>query len=175
MIHILNVFKKELILFFFCDDFDIIYPIVSDFNRENKDFRVEISDYSDYDRNQLNLDMLSGKIPDIILMSPNMDVHSYAINGIFSDMKSVVENYTDRNESFDSIANSFIYDDIQYTVPIFYNTYTFAVNHDTSDWDVEKFLEDVDSKSTEYLLDSQTRQGRDIMCDILFHGYFVIT
>jgi len=86
-------------------------------------------------------------------------------------MKSVVENYTDRNESFDSIANSFIYDDIQYTVPIFYNTYTFAVNHDTSDWDVEKFLEDVDSKSTEYLLDSQTRQGRDIMCDILFASY----
>lgn len=73
---------------------------VVQFNKNNEDYRISIQDYSalygtdtDYEAgiNRLNADIISGKIPDIILLSSEMPVESYIAKGLFEDFKPYIE------------------------------------------------------------------------------------
>lgn len=80
-------------------DWDIRTNVVK-FNKANENYRVSIQDYSslygvenDYMAgiNRLNADIVSGKIPDIILVNGNMPVDSYISKGLIEDIKPYIE------------------------------------------------------------------------------------
>lgn len=67
---------------------------VVEFNKSNPDYRITITDYSQYDTDEdytagitkLNTDIVSGKMPDILLLNDNIPVESYAAKGLFEDL-----------------------------------------------------------------------------------------
>ncbi len=75
---------------------------VVEFNKSNPDYRITITDYSQYDTDEdytagitkLNTDIVSGKMPDILLLNDNIPVESYAAKGLFEDLYP----YIDRDE-----------------------------------------------------------------------------
>lgn len=71
------------------------------FNKSNEKYRITIQDYSsiygsdtDYTAgvNRLNADIVSGKVPDILVLSTDMPVDSYISKGLFEDLKPYIEN-----------------------------------------------------------------------------------
>lgn len=83
---------------------------VADFNKSNKDYRIRTVDYSQYDNEenqytgslqQLNKDLLSGKAPDIIVSSGNLNMQSLASKGVFADLYQFIDSDSELNrESF---------------------------------------------------------------------------
>ena len=77
--------KKTLVLACNGIDYDVRNNIVK-FNKNNDEYRITIQDYAalyntedDYQAglNRLNADIVSGKIPDILVIDDNMPVESY--------------------------------------------------------------------------------------------------
>ena len=73
---------------------------VAGFNKSNENYRITIQDYdslygSDTDylagANRLNADIVSGRVPDILLVNSNMPVESYISKGLFADLKPFIE------------------------------------------------------------------------------------
>ena len=60
------------------------------FNMENDDLRIKIKKYTD--PNGLNSDILSGKIPDILLVDNSMNINSFSEKGIFCDLYEFIDN-----------------------------------------------------------------------------------
>lgn len=76
------------------------------FNKENEQYKITILDYSslygtdeDYDAgaNKLNMDIVSGKVPDIVVLDDRMHVDSYINKGLFEDLKPFIEKDEDIN------------------------------------------------------------------------------
>lgn len=70
------------------------------FNRSNENYRISIQDYEsmyavdgDWSAglNRLNTDIVSGKVPDIILLNTSLPVDSYISKGLFEDLKPFIE------------------------------------------------------------------------------------
>ncbi len=70
------------------------------FNQENESYRIAIRDYSSYDTedgngqqglDQLNADVISGNVPDILLASNELDFGSYVDKGVFEDLTPWLE------------------------------------------------------------------------------------
>lgn len=79
---------------------------VVNFNKANDEYRITIIDYNslygtddDYmaGLNKLNTDIVSGKVPDILVIEDNMPVNSYVNKGLFEDLKP----YIDGDEEID--------------------------------------------------------------------------
>lgn len=73
---------------------------VVDFNKVSENYRITIQDYSsmygsetDYTAGvtRLNTDIVSGKVPDIILLDSFMPISSYISKGLFEDIKPYIE------------------------------------------------------------------------------------
>ncbi|MGN0377795.1 MAG: ABC transporter substrate-binding protein [Suilimivivens sp.] len=91
--------KKILILACTGLDWDIRTNVV-EFNKNNEEYRITIQDYSalyasdtDYQAgiNRLNTDIVSGKIPDILVLNDSMPIESYIAKGLLEDMKPYIE------------------------------------------------------------------------------------
>lgn len=77
-----------------------IRRLVIDFNKKSENYRISILDYDalysteeDWTagRTRLNTDIVSGKVPDIILIDNSMPVDSYISKGLFADLKPFIE------------------------------------------------------------------------------------
>lgn len=69
---------------------------VMTFNQENSRYKVTIKPYITYDAelralDQLNTDILSGKIPDILLLDSEMPLQSYISKGLLADVGKLIE------------------------------------------------------------------------------------
>ncbi len=81
------------------NDYEITKAVLK-FNKENEQYRISVQDYSslygsdeDYmaGMNRLNTDIVSGKVPDIILLDSSMPVDSYISKGLFEDLMPYIE------------------------------------------------------------------------------------
>jgi len=70
------------------------------FNKSSEDYRISILDYDSLygteddwraGLTRLNTDIVSGKVPDIILLDNTMPVDSYISKGLFADLKPFIE------------------------------------------------------------------------------------
>lgn len=69
------------------------------FNKENELYRIVVNDYSIYNTQEdysagvtkLNNDIISGQIPDILVLSSDMPVNSYIAKGLFADIGKMIE------------------------------------------------------------------------------------
>ncbi|MCR5656803.1 MAG: extracellular solute-binding protein [Butyrivibrio sp.] len=80
-------------------DYDVRSHVVK-FNKENENYRIVITDYSNYETdddmsagaNKLNTDIVSSNAPDILVLDNDMPVDSYIAKGLFEDMSDYFNN-----------------------------------------------------------------------------------
>lgn len=87
--------KDKEVLTLACNYLDWnVRKYVVEFNKTNPNYRVRIVDYSQYNTDEdytigvtkLNTDIVSGKMPDILLLSNELPVESYKAKGLFEDL-----------------------------------------------------------------------------------------
>lgn len=101
------------------------------FNKNNNEYKIKFVDYSSYDTDdnygagaeRLNMDIVSGNTPDILIISDGLPVDSYINKGLFTDLSYYLENDPDISESdlITNIVDAFKTGDKLYQlVPSFY-------------------------------------------------------
>lgn len=73
--------------------------LVSDFNKNNSEYRIKVTDYSEYNTGddytagitKLNTEIIAGKVPDIIAVNSSMPIDQYAARGILEDLTPYIE------------------------------------------------------------------------------------
>lgn len=94
-------------------DWDVRNRIIA-FNKSSKEYRITIRDYSVYNNSenwtagmtQLNNDILSGKVPDILIVQNDMPMDSYINKGLFADFNEFIEKDEELDKN-DYLANVF--------------------------------------------------------------------
>lgn len=77
------------------------------YNKTSNKYKIKVVDYSSLDNEEnysagsdrLNLDIVSGNTPDILVLSSEMPVNSYMNKGLFVDLNSMLENDPDISEA----------------------------------------------------------------------------
>ncbi|WP_026494557.1 ABC transporter substrate-binding protein [Butyrivibrio sp. WCD3002] len=150
--------KKTIVLGCNYIDYDVRSHVVK-FNKENDEYRIVISDYSKYDTDdnysggssRLNTDIVSGNIPDILVLDTDMPVDSYISKGLFLDMSDYFnkDEEISKNEYLDTVMEAFKTDGKMYKlIPSFYvETVMTAKEYvgDKTTWtiaDLEKLIKD---------------------------------
>lgn len=93
--------QEEIILELGCvnTDYYLNKAIIS-FNKQNNGVRISVREYSQYNNEendwsgaatQFNNDIVTGNVPDIILLSSQLPVESYFQKGIFTDLNQFIE------------------------------------------------------------------------------------
>lgn len=107
---------------------------VIEFNKTSEDYRVTIQDYSEYNSQedytagakQLDMDILAGKIPDIVLCGSDFSMEKYADMGIFTDFYELLEqDETLSKEDFcENVLKAYEVDGKLYQFPISFDIMT---------------------------------------------------
>jgi len=90
--------KTVLTLACYYLDYDVREEII-DYNRRNDSYRIQVVDYSEYNSEddyeagitKFNNDIISGKIPDIMVLNSQLPYENYAARGLFTDMYELLE------------------------------------------------------------------------------------
>lgn len=90
--------KQELTLACMYLDYNLRARII-DFNRASTDTRITVNDYSEYNSEndwnagmtKLNTEILSGMVPDILLVDSSMPIQQYAAKGILVDLWQLID------------------------------------------------------------------------------------
>ncbi len=97
--------KKLIKLYALWLDAGIKRQIV-EFNKNSQEYEIELTSYSDYAANnwqdavtKLNNDMISGNLPDIIVLDSNLPVNSYISKGLLADLYQFMDNDETINRS----------------------------------------------------------------------------
>lgn len=159
--------KKILTLAMAYTDWGIRSEVIK-FNKNNDEYRISIQDYSsmyateaDYNAGitRLNTDIVSGKVPDILLLDESMPVDSYMTKGLFEDLKPYIEQDSelDINNFMPNIIDMCSKNDKLYMlVPNFYIQTLVAKTSEVGaerGWTVQEAMDLWDSKpeGTEFL------------------------
>ena len=94
--------KTEIIVGCYYLDNNVKKKLV-EFNKENQEYRLNVKDYSVYDTmedygqglTRLNTDIISGNVPDVLLVNTQMPFESYAAKGVFADINTFLEKDTE--------------------------------------------------------------------------------
>ncbi len=94
-----NVIEKYVVNFASVSLSNEMIDAIISFNKQNDDYRIIFNDYSVYNTdedyragiNQLNNDIISGKVPDILLLS-ELDSSIYTSKGLLQDIGVLMEN-----------------------------------------------------------------------------------
>ena len=73
--------------------------LISDFNKNSSEYRIKVTDYSEYNTGddytagitKLNTEIIAGKVPDIIAVGYFMPIDQYAAKGILEDLTPYIE------------------------------------------------------------------------------------
>lgn len=104
---------------------------VVEYNKTNDSYRIRISDYSSYNtdedymagQNKLNTDIISGSMPDILILSTDMPIQSYISKGLLADFNQFIENDPDikREDYMENVFDAVTVDGKMYQlIPSFY-------------------------------------------------------
>ena len=100
--------KKILTMGGYYIDYDIRKQAF-EFNKNNPEYKIKFIDYSSYDEDgdygagieKMNMDIVSGSTPDILILSDQMPVSSYINKGLFADVSSYINKDSElSNEMF---------------------------------------------------------------------------
>ena len=127
--------KTELTLGCYYLDYNVKKKLV-EFNKNSNEYRVNIMDYSIYDTmddytqglTRLNADIVSGNVPDIMMLSSQMPVESYIAKGVFADLNSFFEKDTEikKEDLLPNILEALSSEDGLYRIAPSFGVTTFA-------------------------------------------------
>ena len=97
------------------------------FNQENSRYRITIKQYITYDEElsavaQLNTDILSGNMPDILLLDSEMPLQNYISKGLLADIGKLIEEdgELDSGQFLENVLDAFrVNGTLYYVVPAF--------------------------------------------------------
>ena len=131
------------------------------FNKADENYRISIQDYSslygtdeDYQAGltRLNTDIVSGKVPDILLIDDSMPTDSYIGKGLLEDLKPYIEKDSglDINNFMPNIIEAFSVDGKLYSIIDAYSIETIAAKASEAGqergWTVEEVRKLLDSR-----------------------------
>ena len=128
---------------------------VIDFNKSNSMYRITVKDYSVYNtmddynqaQTQMNNDIISGNMPDIMIVESNQDISSWANKGLLADVGELIANDAELSqvEFLDNIFDAFAVNDKLYLVVPNFSVQTMTARKDMvgdrTGWTMPEFLE----------------------------------
>lgn len=131
-----------------------VKKMLVEFNKKSQEYRLNIKDYSAYDTmddytqglTRLNADIVSGNVPDILLLNTNMPFESFASKGVFADLNEFLEEDTElkKEDLMPNILKALSSEDGLYRISPSYSVTTFAAK--TADvgkepgWNMDEML-----------------------------------
>lgn len=127
-----------------CDYMDTnVKRDVIKFNKSNDKYRITMMDYSIYNDNsseeqipggytKMNNDIISGKIPDIMVFSSNPDISSWANKGLLADIGELIakDEELSKLEYLDNVFKAMHVNDKQYTLIPYFAVSTMVARKD---------------------------------------------
>lgn len=120
--------RKEITLGGYYISYDVRNEVIK-FNKENSEYRIAIRDYSQYDLAEdeyndstglstMNTDIVSGNVPDILVMNESMPVSNYISKGLMIDMTERYEadKEIDKSDFLQNVIDAFKSDGRMYVI-----------------------------------------------------------
>ena len=157
---------------------------IIEFNKESEQYRILVKDYSAYDTpedynagiTKLNNDILSGQIPDILVLDTNMPVESYVAKGVLTDIGKLIEEDEDldMDDYMTNVFDAYKVDGKLYSViPSFYVTTVMAKTADVGEepgWNMEE-LQALMDKYPDASAFGETYTRTDMLRTMLMNNY----
>lgn len=134
--------------------------LFEEFRNENKEYRLCVSDYQKYSlsdpqecKDKLNLDVVSGKAPDILIGDYELDLEFYAERGLFCDLNEFMNSDAEINRSdfLENIFDCYVTDGSQMYVPVCFDIYAFYGKESDlgsgNGWTTDEFLDLAEKKN----------------------------
>ena len=134
--------------------------LFEEFRNENKEYRLYVNDYQKYSASdpqectdKLNLDIASGKVPDVLIGNYELDLEFYAERGLFCDLNEFMKSDTEVNRSdfLENIFDCFVTDGSQMHVPVNFDIYAFYGKESDlgsgNGWTINEFLDLAEKKN----------------------------
>lgn len=132
---------------------------IADFNKTNDTYRIVIKNYDSYNTMedyslgniQLHNDIISGNMPDILLINSTLDIDYLANKGLLADVGELIENDKElaNIEYLENVFNAFSVNDTLYTVVPSFSVSTMIARKDMvssrTSWTMPEFLEYMDT------------------------------
>ena len=152
------------------------------FNKQSEKYRITITDYSQYNTNddysagitRLNNDLISGKIPDILMINSEMNYDSYVSKGLFTDLYKLM----DADESFnradylENVFKAYEVDGKLYSLVPTFNIMTFAGKASNLEgmehWTVNEFMDFVSAHPEMTIFDYDFNRENFLMMLMVF-------
>ncbi len=128
---------------------------VIEFNKTNSKYRITVKDYNSYNTmddytlatTQMNNDIISGQMPDIMAISPDQDITSWVNKGLLVDIGEMIAKDPELSqiEYMDNVFNAFKVNDKLYTVVPTFSIQTMIARKDMvgdkTSWTMSEFME----------------------------------
>ena len=145
---------------------------IADFNRSNKYYSIEMKDYYaenlqniDEAEMRLNIDLATGKAPDIMVLPALTPSHNYISKGLLADLNEFMDNDPNFNRA-DYLPNLFEVLDLEGKIyeifPLFWLDIILAKTADVGikmGWTIDEFADYIDSKTDSQYIISQMTGG----------------
>lgn len=164
-----------------------ISSMITKYNKGNKDYRLKIKDYSQYDEwdeesdkrinsgeNQLKLDIVSGNAPDMIISYTNSLSHTLGSKGTFVDLNEYLgkDGAVSKEDIVPTVLNMCEENGKLYSICSGFGIQTFAAKKkyvDKENWSLDDFIEAYDKLPKDMKLFSEGN-GRDQVFSYLILG-----
>ncbi len=152
------------------------------FNKSSDTYRIVVTDYSQYNTDddysagttRFNNDLISGKVPDIIVVDAEMNYDSYVAKDLFTDLYKIMDNDSSFNKAdyLENIFKAYEMNGKLYSlVPSFYLA-TFAAKDSLlggiKNWNVAEFMDFVKNHQGLQIFDNDFNRDSFIQMMLLF-------
>lgn len=152
------------------------------FNKSSDTYRIVVTDYSQYNTDddysagttRFNNDLISGKVPDIIVVDAEMNYDSYVAKDLFTDLYKIMENDSSFNKAdyLENIFKAYEMNGKLYSlVPSFYLA-TFAAKDSLlggiKNWNVAEFMDFVKNHQGLQIFDNDFNRDSFIQMMLFF-------
>lgn len=135
-------------------DYDMRKRVV-DFNKTNDTYRIQIREYSNYSTaedylagyTKLNTDIITGNMPDILIVDSQMPIDSYIAKGLIADLNPLFDNDPElkREDYLENIFEAFSQDGKMYQLVPAFNVSTIigktSIVGDRAGWNMAEYKE----------------------------------
>lgn len=148
--------KKSIKLYALSIDNDTRMRIL-EFNKNNLEYEIELTSYADYTdgADRMNTAMVSGNIPDVIIMGTQtyntVPVENYISKGLFADIYEFIDDDPELNRTdfLENVLKAYEVDGRLYQVVPMFQIHTIACKAslagETRGWTIEEFMDFVDA------------------------------
>ena len=146
--------KKTLVMGCFYLDYNIRSRVIS-FNKSNPEYRISVKDYSSFATmedyragyTQLNNDIISGQMPDILVVNSEMDINNYINKGVLADINEFIANDEElsQTELLPNVVEAYSVDGKLYTLVPSFSIRSLAgkksILGDRTQWTMAEFMD----------------------------------